>query len=116
MENFEGGFGVKRRIVSRLPTVPMEWEAMTNDVDLNVVVREVVDEGDTYYVAECIEIPGCVSDGATAEEAKKNIQNAMELCVGVILEDAIRELTRQRPLPDLRNIVKAGPYACALDV
>lgn len=76
------------------------------EFDLNVVIREVEDEGDKYYVAECLEIPGCLSDGATPEEAKANIQNAMELCLSVIIEDAMRKLTARKPVPDLRNIVK----------
>ena len=80
------------------------------EFELNVVVREIVDEdaGSTYYVAECIEIPGCVSDGATPDEAKQNIENAMRLCLSVILEDAMKQLTMRKALPDLRKVVGQG--------
>ncbi|MBI2842897.1 MAG: type II toxin-antitoxin system HicB family antitoxin [Armatimonadetes bacterium] len=35
------------------------------------------------YVAECPAIPGCVSQGATEQEALENIREAMELCLQV---------------------------------
>ena len=74
--------------------------------ELTVVVREVTDEDITYYVAECIELPGCVSDGDTPEQAKVNVEQAISLCLSVVFEDAVKQLTADKPMPDLRNIVR----------
>lgn len=38
---------------------------------------------DGVYIAECPSIPGCVSQGATAEEAEINIQDAIKECLAV---------------------------------
>jgi antitoxin HicB len=33
---------------------------------------------DGYFSAECINLPGCISQGKTLQEAKKNIKEAIE--------------------------------------
>lgn len=38
---------------------------------------------DGVYVAECPSIPGCVSQGKTAEDAEKNIREAIKECLAV---------------------------------
>ena len=43
----------------------------------NVLVHEV-EEGETGYWAEVIEMPGCVSQGETLPELVANIQEAMK--------------------------------------
>ena len=45
---------------------------------------------DGYYVTECPSLPGCVSQGKTAEEALANIREALE---------GILELRRRKGLP-----------------
>ena len=35
------------------------------------------------YVVDCPSIPGCVSQGKTPEEAERNIQEAIQLCLEV---------------------------------
>ncbi|MEW6557853.1 MAG: type II toxin-antitoxin system HicB family antitoxin [Elusimicrobiota bacterium] len=42
---------------------------------------------DGYIVAECPAIPGCVSQGKTLQEAKKNIKEAIELCLECYKQD-----------------------------
>jgi len=44
-------------------------------------------EEDGVYVAKCLDIPGCVSEGATRDEALANIHDAIKLCLDVIRED-----------------------------
>ena len=44
---------------------------------------------DGTIVAECTDIPGCVSQGETMSEAKANIADAIAACLSVILEDAL---------------------------
>ncbi|MFM9962046.1 MAG: type II toxin-antitoxin system HicB family antitoxin [Planctomycetaceae bacterium] len=43
------------------------------------------DEGGVWVV-ECPSIPGCVSQGQTREEALKNIEEALALCLEVRAE------------------------------
>ncbi|OFV89330.1 MAG: hypothetical protein A3D93_05215 [Acidobacteria bacterium RIFCSPHIGHO2_12_FULL_67_30] len=56
---------------------------------MKLVVTIERDE-DGLYVAECPAIPGCVSQGKTREQALKNIQEAIALCL---------EVRRQEGLP-----------------
>lgn len=41
---------------------------------------------DGVWIVECPSIPGCVSQGATQEEALKNILEAIRLCIEVRAE------------------------------
>jgi len=41
---------------------------------------------DGAWITECPAIPGCVSQGATKEEAISNIQEAIRLCLEVRAE------------------------------
>lgn len=41
---------------------------------------------DGMYVVDCPSIPGCVSQGKTPEEAERNIQEAIQLCLEVRAE------------------------------
>jgi predicted RNase H-like HicB family nuclease len=41
---------------------------------------------DGVWIAECPSIPGCVSQGATREEALSNVQEAIALCLEVRAE------------------------------
>lgn len=40
-----------------------------------------------YIVAECPQIPGCMSQGKTKEDALANIQDAIGACLEVMVED-----------------------------
>lgn len=56
---------------------------------------------DGMFIAECPAIPGCVSQGKTEEEAEKNIQEAIKICLevrsekGMPLTVPIREIEVQ---------------------
>jgi predicted RNase H-like HicB family nuclease len=52
---------------------------------------------DGYVVAECLEIPGCLSQGKTREEALQNIQDAIRECLSVMLEDLLKHDHRATP-------------------
>ena len=41
---------------------------------------------DGIYIVECASIPGCVSQGATEEEALANIRDAIKQCLEVRAE------------------------------
>lgn len=42
------------------------------------------------YTAQCLEIPGAISQGETKEEALKNVKEALALVLEVLKEEAIR--------------------------
>jgi predicted RNase H-like HicB family nuclease len=42
-----------------------------------------------WYSVECPVIPGCMSQGKTAEEALQNIQEAVQLCLDVRREQGM---------------------------
>jgi predicted RNase H-like HicB family nuclease len=44
---------------------------------------------DGMWVVECPSIPGCVSQGATKDEALKNIEEAIALCLEVRAEQGL---------------------------
>ncbi len=58
----------------------------------------IYQDEDGVFIAECPAIPGCVSQGATEEEAEKNIREAIKECLevraekGMPLTVAVREL------------------------
>jgi len=41
---------------------------------------------DGMYVAECVSIPGCVSQGLTEQAALRNVQDAIRECLEVRAE------------------------------
>ena len=46
---------------------------------------------DGYIVAECIDLPGCMSQGKTEEEVRKNIVDAIQSCLAVRIKELLRE-------------------------
>jgi predicted RNase H-like HicB family nuclease len=65
------------------------------EMAFTLVFREVPEE--KVFVAECLEIPGCVSEGETLEEAEANIRDAVRACLSVMFEDCVRDAARHRP-------------------
>ncbi len=62
------------------------------------ILMTIYQDEDGVYIAECPAIPGCVSQGATEEEAERNIREAIKECLevraekGMPLTVEIREL------------------------
>ncbi|MEW6508184.1 MAG: type II toxin-antitoxin system HicB family antitoxin [Bacteroidota bacterium] len=44
---------------------------------------------DQYWVAECPSLPGCISQGATREEAITNIREAIKMYIAALEEDKL---------------------------
>lgn len=44
---------------------------------------------DGFWVAECLSLPGCLSQGETCEEAAVNIREAIDLYIEALDEDNI---------------------------
>jgi predicted RNase H-like HicB family nuclease len=59
-----------------------------NELTFNLEFQR--DEESGWFVVHVAELPGCVSQGATMDEAKANIANALESYMEVLLETAIR--------------------------
>jgi predicted RNase H-like HicB family nuclease len=45
---------------------------------------------DGKFVAECLDIPGCMSQGVDEAEAQRNLSDAIKACLGVMLEDFVK--------------------------
>jgi predicted RNase H-like HicB family nuclease len=54
---------------------------------LHVALRP--DEIDGGFIAECPEIPGCLSEGRTEAEAIRNLREAIALCLEVRREKGL---------------------------
>ncbi len=52
---------------------------------MRFVVLLTPDE-DGGYVAECPDIPGCISEGDTLEQALENIRDAISACLETMME------------------------------
>ncbi|MDR1669179.1 MAG: type II toxin-antitoxin system HicB family antitoxin [Oscillospiraceae bacterium] len=61
----------------------------------SVIFRHVTDESGDYYFASVQELDGCMSDGATWEEAQANIMEAMEGWIETRIEQGFPV-----PIPD----------------
>ena len=44
---------------------------------------------DGFWVADCLSLPGCVSQGATRQEAIENIREAIRLYISVMEVDRL---------------------------
>lgn len=51
-------------------------EKSTERLDAHIIKIEVDEHG--RYIAECTDLPGCISDGATKQEALLNITDAID--------------------------------------
>ncbi len=67
-------------------SVVEELESGHRGLTLNILFRR---DEDGTVVAECLEIPGCMSQGNTEDETKANIVDAINDCLAVMMEDAI---------------------------
>jgi predicted RNase H-like HicB family nuclease len=56
------------------------------ELPYTIVLRHIKDESGEYYFATVQELDGCMSDGATVEEAYRNIFEAMEGWIETKLE------------------------------
>ena len=63
---------------------------MKNLLDFTAVITQ---DEDGMFVAACPAIPGCHSQGETYEEAQKNIEEAIKLCLNVAKNDRLYRST-----------------------
>jgi predicted RNase H-like HicB family nuclease len=75
------------------------------------VVFHACEEGG--FTAECLELPGCFSEGETQEEAERNIRDAINGCLSVLFEDCLSGLRARMDLSavDLKSIARQESFA-----
>lgn len=73
---------------------------LSGALELSIEIEE--DELDGGYVASCLELPGCMSQGETREEALHNIIDAIGGVLEARLEDQLRSTGNGRK----REVVK----------
>jgi len=65
-----------------------------------MTLKVILEKGaDGYIIAECPQIPGCMSQGKTKEEALANIKDAVQACLKVMMEDLIAASTVPAAIP-----------------
>ena len=62
---------------------------------LLVILRKEEEEG---YSVQCVELPGCISEGETREEALKNIKEAIIVYLEAFPEDQEWSLKQEKLL------------------
>jgi predicted RNase H-like HicB family nuclease len=73
----------------------------------HVVITHKIDESGDYYFATVQEMDGCMSDGASQEEAAANIKEAMELWIEAKLDGGF-------PVPEPLSDDYSGKFALRL--
>jgi len=76
---------------------------------MKFVITNYQDE-DGMFIAECPAIPGCISQGASQEEAEKNIQDAIKECLAVRKEKGMPLTVTTRKIEDRSSAVFVDTY------
>lgn len=86
-----------RKTVSRGTRGDARWNVEEQAVDAEIEIRLTVtaDEIDGGYVVECLNLPGCMSQGETVEEAVENIGEALFGVLAARFERDLREQERE---------------------
>lgn len=84
-----GGRGTMENLQSKLAN-EMSQGKTKGIFKITALMRKYEEEDETYYVAECLEIPGCVADGETEDLAVKALNEAVNACISVIFEDCLK--------------------------
>ncbi|MCX6593868.1 MAG: type II toxin-antitoxin system HicB family antitoxin [Acidobacteria bacterium] len=61
-------------------------------------IVSIQQDEDGVFVAECLSIPGCVSQGTTEAEAEANLRDAIRECLAVRAEQGFPALVPTREL------------------
>jgi predicted RNase H-like HicB family nuclease len=69
---------------------------------------------DGYIVAECPQLPGCMSQGKTREEASKNIADAIESVLAVRMRQFLKKPDVSDANDDEQTFCVKGPELIAV--
>lgn len=61
---------------------------------------EIVKAEEDCFVARCLDIPGCISQGDTEQEAFSNIIQAIQVCLSVMIEDRLQKPVQRAFISD----------------
>ena len=82
----------------------------TQKSNKDIVLHVTLTSGeDGYIVAECLDIPGCMSQGKTEAEAIRNIKSAISLCLSVMVEDSLKKPRKLAKVSDSQWLFKLKP-------
>jgi predicted RNase H-like HicB family nuclease len=62
---------------------------------LHLTVRVEPDELDGGYISECLDLPGCMSQGDTEEAALESLADAIAAVLAVQIQDQVAALAQQ---------------------
>jgi predicted RNase H-like HicB family nuclease len=68
-------------------------QRISSDITLQIIVRK---GHDGYMIAECPDIPGCISQGKDDQEALDNLQDVVKTCLALIVRQWIAKAHRKR--------------------
>ena len=57
------------------------------DLPYPVQLSHQTEDGDKYWLAELLDLPGCMTDGSTPDEALENLEEAKRLWIETQIED-----------------------------
>lgn len=80
--------GLMQELKDKARTVVMKWKETVIHRGREYTVLIEPDLEDGGYVVECLDIPGCFSQGETRDEAIKNIEDAIKECQAVLRRKA----------------------------
>ena len=72
---------------------------MFSDLTFNLEFQK--DEESGWFTVHVVELPGCVSQGATVDEARANIADALSTYLDVVFESALRGQPSPQPYGQL---------------
>jgi predicted RNase H-like HicB family nuclease len=68
---------------------PDTFPYRASDYTIEIVLQPTTDGEQVVYFATVVELPGCDSDGATPEEARRNLIEAFDLYTKTALADGV---------------------------
>ena len=72
-------------------------EKLSDILNQKSVQIRVWEDEDGGFISECLDIPGCMSQGDTRNEALTNLMDAIAVCLEVIAEDAGQPVPKSDP-------------------
>jgi predicted RNase H-like HicB family nuclease len=79
-----------------------------------LTVRIRTDELDGGYIAECLELPGCVSEGESEEEALENLTEAVAGVLAVRFLKSVRASAKVHAASDPASVTTEHDHRVAL--
>lgn len=79
----------------------MDVRRISREIDIQISLSK---GQDGYIVAECLEVPGCISQGKTEAEALANVYDVVSTTFAMIVRDWIRNAKSDGVYPSPSNV------------